>query len=293
MSPNLKKGILFLFLTAILFSSNIFLGKILVNSIPPFTLAFYRWGSVFVLHMLIFYPKIKLFKNLKKNMPYIAIAGFCAMVISGGIVYLAAQYTNANNMAIVYGTSPLLILLLGKVLFNQEIKKLQLIGVIIGFLGVCVIIFKADINLLINLHFNIGDVLMLAAATSWAIYSLLMKYKVKATNEASQFAILTCCGAFFLSFPVAYENQLGVGINSETWPYLIAIIIFPSFLAFRLYLKTIDLIGPTLTGLTIYIAPIFNAVFAYMFLGETLHNYHIIGALITYFGIFITTRASA
>ncbi len=293
MKNDYRRGIIYLFFTALFFSSNIIIGKILVTNIPPFTLAFYRWGSVFVIHSILFFPKIYLLKDLKKNFPYIAIAGFCAMVISGGVVYYAAQFTNTNNMAIVYGTSPLLILLLGRLFFKQEIKRTQLIGLLIGFLGVCVILFKADLELLLSLKFNTGDLLMLCAATAWAIYSLVMKYKVKAENDLSQFAILTFCGAFFLTFPAVYENDFGSALDINLIPYLIALIVIPSFLAFRLYLKTIQLIGPTLAGLTIYIAPLFNAIFAYLFLGETLHHYHIFGALITYVGIFITTRASA
>ena len=293
MNKDLRKGIIYLFVTALLFSTNIVLGKHLVNDIPPFTLALYRWGSVFIIHTLIFFPKIYLAKDLKRNMPYIAIAGFCAMVISGGVVYLAAHYTNANNMAIVYCTSPLLILLLGRIFFGQEIKRMQLLGMILAFTGVCVIMVKADIDLLLNLKFNLGDLLMLCAATSWAVYSLIMKYKVEAQNEVSQFAILTFCGAFFLIFPASYENDFTSGFELKHLPYLLALILFPSFLAFRLYLKTLRLIGPALTGLVVYLAPIFSAVFAYILLDETLQYYHIIGAVIIYLGIFISTRAAS
>ena len=74
-------------------------------------------------------------------------------------------------------TIPVWIIFISSILKIEKTNIFQIIGVILSLTGVIFIITKADLNLIKNLDFNKGDLSMVVAMFSWAIYSVLLKKK--------------------------------------------------------------------------------------------------------------------
>ncbi len=88
------------------------------------------------------------------------------------------------------------IIFISSLLNIEKTNIFQIFGVILSLIGVVVIISKADINLLKNLKFNKGDLTMIVAMLSWAIYSALLKKKNRnISNYVLQVVII--CGLVF------------------------------------------------------------------------------------------------
>src|SRR5262245_4858436 len=92
--------------------SNMILARGLAGSVPPFSIAFFRWSIVAIgLSPLIVAALRQHPGLLRKDWPGIAAAGFLGMFVCGGPVYLAGTTTSAINLALIMAMAPLAVLL--------------------------------------------------------------------------------------------------------------------------------------------------------------------------------------
>ena len=96
--------------------------------------------------------------------------------VCGAFPFLAGETTTVTNMGIIYTSSPIFIIMISAIFFNEKINFIKIIGLVSCLIGVFAIIIKGDLNLLLNLNFTIGDLWMLAAAIGWALYSIYLFY---------------------------------------------------------------------------------------------------------------------
>ena len=97
-------------------------------------------------------------------------------------------------MGIIYTSSPIFIILISSIFFNEKINFTKVIGLITCLIGVFIIIIKGDLNLLISLQFTIGDLWMLAAAIGWALYSIYLFYWNSKLKIFERFTIISFFG---------------------------------------------------------------------------------------------------
>ena len=95
----------------------------------------------------------------------------------------------------------------------EKTNIFQILGVIFSFIGVIMIITKANIEILKNLNFNKGDITMVIAMFSWALYSTLLKGKQYELSQISLLQVVITFGLVFL-IPIYFiEYQIGFRIN--------------------------------------------------------------------------------
>ena len=168
-----------LILTTLFWSGNFIVGKAAsIYEIPPFSLNFFRW----LFAGLILMPfTIKEIINKKKyilsNLGFFIILGITSITIFNSIVYYSLYYTQVISGVLMISTIPVWIIFISSILNIEKTNLFQIIGVILSLTGVLFIITKADIDLIQNLDFNKGDLTMVIAMFSWALYSALLKKK--------------------------------------------------------------------------------------------------------------------
>ena len=179
-------------------------------------------------------------------------------------------------------------------LFKDKINTLQFIGLLFCLVGVFAVILKGDINLLLELKFASGDFWMLGAALGWAIYTVML---FQWNSELKFFPRLTLISFFgFLSIlpfyfieHIYFEKTL---FNEEFYYWILFAAISPGIIAFSLYTLTIKYLGPSTTGFTLYLYTIYGAFYGIIFFSEILENYHLIGTIFVFFGIYLVRRKS-
>ncbi|WP_420417554.1 EamA family transporter [Pacificispira sp.] len=75
--------------------------------------------------------------------------------------YIGADTTSATNIGLIYSASPVLIILLAAAFYGEAVSKLQIAGITLSLLGVIVIVCRADLDVLVNLAFTVGDLWIL------------------------------------------------------------------------------------------------------------------------------------
>jgi drug/metabolite transporter (DMT)-like permease len=168
----------------------------------------------------------------------------------------------------------------------------QITGVIFSLLGVAVIITKAELIMLLDLDFNKGDLWMVVAMFSWAIYSVLLKKKKHKLSQISLLEMIITMGLIFL-FPIYFiEMKMGyhVILNIPFILTLTYVVLFPSLISFLFWIKGIALIGANRSGIFLHLMPIFSALMAIIIFKEKFMFFHLIGAVLILIGILLSNK---
>ena len=274
-------------------ASNLIVARGGVEVVPPISLAFWRWTVVFLILLPFTYISLK--KNIraiKKEYKKLFFLGTMGCGVCGAFPFLAGETTTVINMGIIYTSSPVFIILISYCFFNEKINTTKIAGLIICLFGVFVIIIKGNLNLLINLKFTIGDLWMLAAAIGWALYSIYLFYWKSKLRIFERFTLISFFGAlsllpFYISEELFYKQTT---FGNEFYLWVVFAAISPGIIAFTLYTMAQKKLGASLTGFTLYVFTVYGAIYGYFLFDEKFENYHIIGTILVFFGIYLARK---
>ena len=274
-------------------ASNLVVARGGVEFVPPISLAFWRWTVVFFILLPFTYLTLKKnFNVIKKEYRKLFFLGATGCGICGAFPFLAGQTTTVINMGIIYTSSPVFIILISYFFFHEKINLNKIIGLIACLVGVFVIIIKGNLDLLINLKFTIGDLWMLAAAIGWALYSINLFYWKSKLKIFDRFAMISFFGAlsllpFYICEELFYKQTI---FAQEFYLWVIFAAISPGIIAFTLYTIAQKKLGASLTGFTLYVFTVYGAIYGYFLFNEKLENYHIVGTILVFFGVYLAKK---
>ncbi|MBD1139571.1 DMT family transporter [Pelagibacterales bacterium SAG-MED46] len=285
---------IFLLLTVTFWAGNFIVGKLAsFYEIPPFSLNFYRWFFAWLILAPFTIPEIlKKKEYIIKNYKLFIILGVTSITIFNSIVYYSLNFTQVISGVLMISTIPVMIMFFSSILKIEKTNLFQIIGVILSFIGVITILTKANFEILKNLDFNKGDITMVLAMFSWALYSTLLK---KQKYELSQLSLLQTIMSFGLIFliPVYFiEYKIGFRINLDA-PFILIlsyVVLFPGLASFILWIKGISLIGANRSGVFLHLMPILSAIMAMIFFSEKFMFYHMLGACFIITGILLSNK---
>ena len=285
---------IFLLFTTLFWSGNFIVGKAAsLYEIPPFTLNFYRWLLAWLILMpFTFKEIIEKKKYILDNIKLITALGITSITFFNSIVYYSLNFTNVINGVLMISVIPVMIIFFSWVFKIEKTNIYQITGVIFSLLGVAVIITKAELNILLDLDFNKGDLWMVVAMFSWAIYSVLLKKKKHKLSQISLLEMIITMGLIFL-FPIYFiEMKMGyhVILNIPFVLTLTYVVLFPSLISFLFWIKGIALIGANRSGIFLHLMPIFSVLMAIIIFKEKFMFFHFMGALLILIGILLSNK---
>ena len=289
-----KQAYLFLILTTFFWAGNFIVGKAAsFFEIPPFTLNFYRWTFAWLILAPFTLKEIIAKKNyIIENIKLILILGITSITIFNSIVYYSLNFTQVISGVLIISTIPVMIIVFCWIFKIEKTNVYQILGVIFSLFGVIVIITKADLVVLLNLNFNKGDLWMVVAMFSWAMYSALLKKKKLEISQLSLLQTIISAGLVFL-LP-AYLIELSLGYRASIHlPFILTltyVVLFPGLASFILWIKGISIIGSNRSGIFLHLIPIFSTIMAIIIFKEKFMVYHLIGAILIITGIILSAK---
>lgn len=286
------KYYIFLTLTVLFWSGNFVFGRLISPEVEPLQLAFFRWFFVaLILLPYLLYRFKYIMSILKKDYLIIAVFGVLGISAFNTLLYYGLQTTTATNALLINSSIPIMIIVLSAFILNTKITKIQSLGIFLSTLGVVFLILKGNIENIITLEFTTGDIWILFACVTWALYTVLLKYKPKELNAFDFLSITTFIGIIVLAiifFSFGYSFELSFLEKDEVLYSFVYIVFFPSLLSFYFWNMSIVEIGASKAGQFTHLMPIFGATLAYIFLGERLEVYHLFGAIFIAIGIYLS-----
>ena len=289
-----KTAYIFLILATLFWSGNFIVGKAAsLYEIPPFTLNFYRWIFAWLILAPFTLKEIIQKKDyILQNIKLILILGITSITIFNSIVYYSLNFTQVISGVLMISTIPVMIIFFSWVFKIEKTNIYQILGVIFSLLGVAVIVTKANFNILINLDFNKGDLWMVVAMFSWAMYSALLRKKKFKLSQTSLLEVIISAGIILLLPAYLIEMSLGFKLNINL-PFILTlgyVVLFPGLASFICWIKGIAIIGSNRSGIFLHLMPIFSTVLAIIIFKEKFMNYHLYGAIFIIGGIFLSSR---
>ena len=288
-----RLAILVMIVTPAFFSTNLIFGRMVIDEVAPFTLAFLRWSAVAIVLMpVVLRERIAATQAIRGHGLLIVLLGFLGMWICGAIVYIALKTTTATNGTLIYTSSSVMIILLEALVLGRRIGWREAVGSALAFAGVAYIVLRGSLSALTGLEFNVGDLLLVGTAFSWAVYSIL--YRTPALGGLSNIALLglvALAGAVLLAPVAAWEYLSGQPMprTPEAWSGLAGIVVFASLLAFSGFQFGARTLGPSTTGIFMYLLPPCGVGLAVLLLGEQFHVFQAVGIALVMGGVVLAT----
>jgi drug/metabolite transporter (DMT)-like permease len=293
MSKNTKAYIM-LILATLFWAGNFTIGKFAyTENVPPYSLAFFRWILVWIILLPFTYKEISKIKTeVKNNLSLFFILGFTSVGIFSAFTYNALNYTQVINASLFNTAIPVSIILVCFLLKIEKTNIFQISGLIVSVLGILAIITRLDLNILLTLNFNKGDIYMVIAIISWGIYSAFLKKK---TFDISLLSLVhvVCTFGLIILFP-AFLFELAQGktteVNSNLIFILFYIAIFPSIGSYYCWAGAVSIIGANRAGIFLSLIPLFSTIFAMIFFNEKFLFFHFIGSVLIILGLFLSNK---
>ena len=281
--------------TAAIFAGHSVVGKLAVGEIGPMTLTFLRWSLAFGPIWFAARNHIAAdFAVLRKRWIYVACLGALGYTTFNALFYLSAHYTSALNMSLIQSCIPALVLIGAALGFGARPTLLQALGAVATMAGVAIIAAQGDVSRLATLAFNFGDALLLIACLFYAYYTVALRYR-PAVSSIGFLAGMALAALVSSIPPFAFETWR----NGFVWPSArgFAVLLYaalgPAFLAQLMYMRGVQLIGPSRAGVFVNLVPIFGAVFAVTLLGEPLKSFHLVAIALVVGGIVLAQRGQS
>ena len=294
MSNNNKLAYLLLVLTTLFWSGNFIVGKAASTyEIPPFSLNFYRWLFAGLILLPFTLKEILQKKNyIFENIGFFIILGISSITIFNSAVYYSLYYMQVISGVLMISTIPVWIMFISTILGIEKTNKFQILGVILSLIGVLFIITKSDINLIKNLDFNKGDLIMASGMFAWALYSALLKKKTYEISQITLLEVVIIIGLLFLIPIYILEINLGNPLVVDK-PFILTlsyVVLFPGLASFFFWIKGISIIGANRAGVFLHLMPIFGSLMAIFLFNERFMFYHLLGAIFIVAGITLSNK---
>lgn len=285
---------LLLSLTAFFWSLNWVIGRAIVGHVTPFALAYIRWIVAVAVMLPFAWPSIRAsWPAVRRNWKTIVWLGFWGTGLHNVFAYAGLQYTTATNGVILNSSVPIMIIVLGWLIYRDTITRLQALGVAISMAGVMAILTRGDAAVLANFALNKGDVIVVAGMVFWAAYTVFLRHK---PVDVPGLALLACCAVIgvCLLTPLVIVEMALLGGHVEVTPATVAAMIyvgiFPSFVGYVFWNRAVAEVGSNVAGIFMHLMPVFGSLLAWLFLAERIRAFHIAGIGLILAGITLTSR---
>lgn len=285
---------LLLTFTALFWAGNSIVGRAARDMMPPVALAFWRWTLALALLLPFAWPHLRRdFAGLKADWKWVLTLGLLGIGTFNTLLYTGLQSTTAVNGLLLQSMQPALILMLGALVFAENVRIPQIIGICLSITGALIIVLRGDLSALLGLKFNSGDLVICAAVVVWSLYSVLLR-KRPVVHPLSFLASTFMIGIAVIAPFYLAEIASGRLIESrpESWLAIGYVCLFPSLIAYLFFNRGVELLGSAAAGLYLNIMPVIGALLAVVILAEPFRWFHFTGIGLIGAGIVSATRTA-
>ena len=228
-------------------------------------------------------------KIAKEDFPRLIASALFGVGINMMLFFKGLSLTTPINASIIMVSNPIIVLVIAAIILKEKITRRKLTGIIIGAIGaISLIAYGKEVNL-IGENLELGNLMVLANASSYALYLVIVKPLMKKYHP---FTIAKWIFLFGLIFVIPFGYKEFIEISWITMPKdmifrVVYVVVFTSFLAYLLNIYALKTIKASTVSFYVYLQPII-ATSASIYLGkEELSLHEILSALIIFIGVYL------
>jgi drug/metabolite transporter (DMT)-like permease len=261
-------------MTSVLFSGSYIAGKYTTLDLGPLTTTLLRYlvALTFLSSLLVHY-KLRALVLRRRDIAPALLLGLFGIVGYHYFFFLSLRYTEVANTAIINAMSPIVTSVAAAFLIKERLSRRNYAGLVVAFIGVLILLCDGNLDVILAVRFNKGDLLMLLSVVSWVVYALLIRSMLDRYSGFTLTFYATLFGVLMLLFLAPQEAPLGdiQTISRESLLSILYMGIFASGLGYLLYNLSIREIGATRTSSFVYsVIPLVVAVLAWLFFQQSI-----------------------
>lgn len=282
------KNYLLMLMACVFWAGAFIAGKASVASFGPWTLTFYRFGiAALVMAPVLWLTQRPHLKLSAIQVRQVIVLGLVGMVGYHVLFFEALKYTEASTASMIAATNPVVTAVILAISGIERLSLKKAFYLLLALVGVLLTISNWQLETLLNISANRGELLMVLAVSCWAVYSVLVKKYIGGFKPVimSFYAFLSCA---VMTLPFAVMEGLFEASSQATqsaWLSIGYMAVFASVLGYWIQQSSIQKIGPAKTNIFINIVPVFSMTMAWLFLGETIGLVKIVSAGIIIFAV--------
>lgn len=278
-----------LIILSIIWGSSYILIKKGLTGLTPIQLGSIR--MIITAIMIIPFSLSKLYQIPKNKIKWVAFSAFIGTFFPNYLFAFAETEISSAVAGVMVSLTPLFTLLISVLFFYEKFFKKQLIGVMIGFVGILI---------LVNNEFSISGLNLLyvtftiLAAFFYAVNANILKYKLPDISAIAiigmSFIFLFLPAVFILlltEFPI--QTFTSDPLILESIFYIVLLAFFGTAIAKVLYIKLLSISSPVFSVSTTYLIPIV-AIFWGLLDGEEFRLIQFLGTSVILLGVYLVTK---
>jgi drug/metabolite transporter (DMT)-like permease len=290
------RAYVYLALAALFWSGNFVVARGVHGKVPPLGLAFWRWVVALVILVVVARRSLRAqWRTLARAWPIVVPLGILGVGNFNMLVYVGLQDTTATNGLLLQSACPAFIVAISSLIGAGHPTVRQLVGIATSLLGVATILARGAPANLSALAFAPGDLWVLAAVLSWAVYTILLARRPAAVDPLALLAVLVGIGVLWVAPWYALEIARGgrVHVDATTIATIGYVAAFASVAAYALWNAGVARVGASRAGIFLHLMPAFGSVLAIVVLGESFRGFHAVGIGLILLGVWLAAASRA
>ncbi|KIL97091.1 Permease of the drug/metabolite transporter (DMT) superfamily [Paramagnetospirillum magnetotacticum MS-1] len=249
-------------LSALFWAANFNLAGPVLADMAPMTAAAGRFGLAALVMAALVAGRGELGALMgaaRKSGGRLALLGVVGIAGFNLLFFDAMRTTSAVNGALIMATNPLLTAVLAAMFLGEQLPGRQIAALPVALAGVSMVILggvKGDVV------FGMGDVEMMGANLSWAIYNVMARRLMPAGSALVNATIPMAAGALVLALAAGLSGAEFAIPGPKAGAALLAMVVFGSVLAYLFWNAAIARMGAGRTALFLNLVPVFAAAIA-------------------------------
>ena len=293
MRPDLRTVVVayaILAVAASAWAGNMVVARAMHTEFPPIAMAYWRsTGALLVLLPFTWRDLARNRQAVRREWRLIALLAATGMALFHIVQYTALNLTGATNVALMLVLCPAAIPVFARIILGERMTRWQGIGIALSLCGAVVLITRGSWQVLTAFDFAAGELVAFAGMLLWSVYSALVKRRPESLGG---FTMLTATVLFAspMILPFYLWESITVRTPSLTWQAVGTILymsVLASVLAYVLFNRAVEMIGPIRAGPSQHLIPALAIVFAMIALDERLALYHLAGMVLIGMGVAV------
>lgn len=278
--------LLLLALATLFWAGNYVVGEQVVASVGPLSLAWWRWAlaaiPLLVLAQLLERPD---WREVARRWRMLLLLGLIGVAGYPLLLYAALEHTSASSASIINAANPAVIVVAAVLLGQATTGWRTWTGVALGLVGVLLVLTHGELDRLLALSFNTGDLIMLLAVLAWTAYTL-------AGRRLGVPPLASTAAQVVLVVLVLTPVTLATGLESPTeplgWAGIGYIVLGPSIGSYLCWNLAVPRVSPSVAGVSMNLVTVFTLVIAAL-LGSPPTLVQLIGGALVIGGVLLTS----
>jgi drug/metabolite transporter (DMT)-like permease len=216
--------------------------------------------------------------------------GLAGVVGFSPLLYLGLRYSTAVNCSLIQGFSPLITALIAGIIIHEPVTRRQLVGAVLGLIGVAGLLSRGSFTFLLGLQFNAGDLILVASAVVWAFYSVFGRRVMRNRSPVAATALSNFLGLPLIAAAAVFEFQhISLNLRLETIAAIVHICVVPTIIGYWSWNRAVGILGAGGAMVFYNTLPLYGVILGALFLNESVGVIHLIfGGLILGGGLWAT-----